>query len=414
MHWDKDKHKFVFEGVLTEGDNGPVLNANTGADPDGLSVADVKAGFEGGIYGWCEGYSAEVAIAEAALDAGSGAGAHEGGVSYFVESLVLPGDTNVPSAFVCIQNCLTKTKMATFSSSDSEWPYTNYESDYTETTDAVDYTWTTDSYQLKQGSDAINQDTLGSGGNIWDCYRMQLVADSDTASLKYDVDDDGTDEYWQAKVKELSTYYQFETGYQEWCNSVFLKDASDAYVQFSAPLRPEYTVTTAASSAKAGVKLNLHYEGFGELHGIPSYCINTDTNEETNCWCSSEAECRAIRHVSEFAIPEGDSVTANGNTYWVKPLESEVRFKQVSGTSASLGVTMGSVTSLPAAVPASLTDADDPSVAANANYAGAWDDTLFDLKASVVKSDDAPAPFTVTEPHVASCADGGSVCPAAA
>jgi hypothetical protein len=336
--------------------------------------------------------------------------------------LVLPGDATVPSAFVCIQNCLTKTKMATFSSSDSEWPYTNYHSYYTEATDAVAYTWTSAVYKLEQGSDTINQETLGSGGNIWDCYRMQLVAASDKASLKAqmwgdndnDIDNDGTDEYWQPKVKELSTYYQFETGYQEWCNAVFLKDSNNAFVQFSAPLRPEYTVTNGASSAKAGVKLNLHYEGFGELHGIPSYCINTDTNAETNCMCSSEAECRAIRHVSEFAIPEGDSVTIGATTYWVKPLESEVRFKQVSGTSASLGVTMGSVTSLPAAVPESLTDADDPAVAANANYAGAWDDTLFDLKASVVKSDDAPAPFTVTEPHVASCADGGSVCPAAA
>ena len=373
LHWDKSLAKFVFEGVVAFGSTGQVLDTSKGTGTE--TAADVQTAFTWGIFGYCEGYNAQISVSLSALGATT-PGTEAGGVTYFTESKVYPGDTSVPTSFACINNCLSATKMASYDSSDSDWPYDLRSSYQTAVGDKIDYTWDPATYELRS-STLINKDTIDSaaaGSALWESFRMDLVATTDLSELE---DDDGS-HYLDFYVREkLTTYYTYETGVPWYFSTVFLKDASNAYVTFSAPLTMEYTVTSAASSAMAGAKFNLKFEGFGNLHGIPGYHVDPNTNEETSGLTTG------ARYVAKFSIPAGDTVQAGGTTYWVKPLESEIRFKSVAGTSSSLGVTLGDATDVPAAKPASMTDADDPSKTDGAKYAGAYSADLFDVKPKV-------------------------------
>ena len=107
----------------------------------------------------------------------------------------------------------------------------------------------------------------------------------------------------------------------------------------------------------------LRYSGFGDLHGLPSYCVNPGTNETVPCGTAN------ARWVPLLSIPDNTDhgiVTVEGEStrYLVKWLEREVRFAPTAGSACS-AIALGDVNDLPGTD--SIIDPSDPS---SADYIG--------------------------------------------
>jgi hypothetical protein len=194
----------------------------------------------------------------------------------------------------------------------------------------------------------------------------------------------GSGTYCDFKSSGLTEYYVFETGRQSWNTSIFLKKADNSYVSFTPPMPAAFTVPANTAGTKpygdfAGAAMNLQFMGFGQLHGIPGTCFSQVDNTPASCGPNT-------RYVPAFSIPSDDNgnVTINGAVKYVKWLERELRFTPVPGTSTSLGITMGNISNLPAAMV--LTgDANDPSVSTNTNiYPGSYGSVDFSKAPAVI------------------------------
>ena len=88
-------------------------------------------------------------------------------------------------------------------------------------------------------------------------------------------------------------------------------------------------------------KYRLHFQGFGQLHGIPGDVWNVDTGVKqgsfVNAWNNS------FRHISRFIIPDGTLLTDSESNiqYKVKALNGEAYLlgKSIDDVKATLGVT---------------------------------------------------------------------------
>jgi hypothetical protein len=128
------------------------------------------------------------------------------------------------------------------------------------------YTWDATNHNLKEGSvafalpsDLSDSDSLD---NIWS---GALVCEADVPS------DTSIDPY--RLQNEVTTYYRFSAGAQNWNKFQGLKDADGAFVKFDAPLELSYTHSTASdfdgNSTQDGKSFRLSYNGPGQLHGMP-------------------------------------------------------------------------------------------------------------------------------------------------
>ena len=118
-------------------------------------------------------------------------------------------------------------------------------------------------------------------------------------------------------------------------------------VPFSSPktlvLEIPETGTVAANypASERGKKYRLHFQGFGQLHGIPGDVWNVDTGIKqgsfVNAWSGS------FRHISRFIIPDGTLLTdpESNIQYKVKALNGEAYLlgKSISAVKSTLGVT---------------------------------------------------------------------------
>jgi hypothetical protein len=167
------------------------------------------------------------------------------------------------------------------------------------------------------------------------------------------------------KVNELDVYYQWETGPNSSNQFAAVKDSSNAFVTFDAPLQVTYDVPNNPAMYKeyAGKGIVLQYGGFGELWGLPGICVSPQTNQEVAC------DGGDVRYVPSFVIPKDATtgkVTADGTTYLVKWLEREIRFAR-----KNLAVCNGAGLTIPTGM--TLPTADDlknPSDPASSIYIG--------------------------------------------
>jgi len=148
----------------------------------------------------------------------------------------------------------------------------------------------------------------------------------------------------------FTTYYRWETGPNAWKKLTVLVDSSDnSTVNFDPPMSVKYTHSgTTSNSGKSydNTTFYLDYGGFGDLWGIPSFCIDKKTGEKASC-----AADQSTRWIQEFVIPATSMVTQtkDGSThYMVKPLQIEQSMKQASSASVctAAGVSLGEL-SLP-------------------------------------------------------------------
>ena len=157
---------------------------------------------------------------------------------------------------------------------------------------------------------------------------------------------------WQARGG-LDTFYVWQTGTDDWQKLTVLVDSDNTSVTFDPPMIVKYT--HSGTSSNSGKNYNdssfyLEYGGFGDLWGVPSYCVSTTTGEKTSCADTSQGN---VRWVNEFVVPATTVVTLAGGTteYVVKPLEIEQTMPEASGEASDCtgaGLSLGGV-SLPSA-----------------------------------------------------------------
>jgi hypothetical protein len=160
--------------------------------------------------------------------------------------------------------------------------------------------------------------------------------------------DNTTVEPWRVR-EEMSNFYVWETGPKPWNKLEVLVASDNSSVKFDPPMNVKYTHSgTGSNSGKSfdNASFYLEYGGFGNLWGLPSFCISRKTGDKVSC-----ANDGTTRWVDEIMIP-ADSIatqTKDGSThYMVKPLEIEQTMKKASSSSVctAAGLSVGGM-SLP-------------------------------------------------------------------
>ncbi len=289
-------------------------------------------------------------------------------VVFFSEDMVYPDQLTQDLNLVCFENCPDPSNIngATpyFTDSTPESPSNILYQDVAPSS-ATNYAFTFDAAGMVlkySGSNVVL--TSADSPNEWGVTSGPLfVPTTDNLNaLACDWDTTGsTTCAWQA-WSNLSEFYTWETGLNEWNRFTALKDANNNFLTFDPPLPVEYTHTqtdtTKPDYKYNGSKFYLEYNGFGDLFGIPGKCVDLDSGEDESCDETS-------RWVPELTIPDGSEVvdsTDGTTTYLVKALEKEQRMKAVATTSCSgLSTTTYSLPSIDDWVDPAIGDAPEVS-----------------------------------------------------
>ena len=153
---------------------------------------------------------------------------------------------------------------------------------------------------------------------------------------------------WVAR-DAFSTFYTWETGPMAWNKLTVLVDSDNNSVKFDPPMNVKYTHSgTGSNSGKSydNGSFYLEYGGFGDLWGLPSFCISRKTGEKVSC-----ASDDTTRWIDEIMIPANSIATQTKDAtthYMVKPLEIEQTMKKASSSSVctAAGLSLGGL-SLP-------------------------------------------------------------------
>ena len=407
-YWDASAQKFKIVGSQSCGSSGcftSVINppiAATALQVAANNSPDSNAANTWGLWGWSQSLGS-LSIPASTLNASS-PGSEPNGIRYLTETLVKPGDTTVPTSLKCVQDCPTAVRMTAFVLNPSNDPSVTSPFDATTINQwsgvatPLTYTWTPSTYQLKDTTSAeissalfanitsANKTLLEKTNFNWGIRSGALVDAAGThftsgGAMDCDGSGGGTN-YCDYKASDLDEYYRFETGVQDWNTAVFLKNSNGSIVSFSSPIEASFQVPNESAYGQyAGALMNLQFQGFGDLHGIPGRCVNPYTNVEASC----DADTKWF---PAFSIADGTAITIDGSTKYVKWLDRELRFAPVAGSASSLGVTLGAASSLPAAITSTScsdsTDTANPCNSSSANYPGAFSYEYFKKSPSVI------------------------------
>ena len=361
MYWDDEHGQFAVTAMMTCGQNGC-----TSQELPQQEVASLAYFIShGGVRGSSQVLGGEVFIDLNGASDPLDANAVE--VIYRTQDLVYPSD--LPATLYCVNNCPTAASIASYfapGSSDNS-PYTLATfNNWMPTVAGNVVTYTSDhSTALLTDSnggaitftdrDALSQHPQFSFG-VRTGRLFTTLADAECTT--------GSGTYCDNLVNNLAVYYQWETGANNWNQFAAVKDSSGVFVEFDAPLQVTFNVpSTSAFGEYAGTSIVLQYGGFGNLWGIPGYCVSRQTNEPLGC------ENQDARYVPLFVVPFDQTtgvVSADGTNYLVKWLDREIRFarKAPSVCDAASLTASGSVT-----LPTS-SDLRNPSDPTSAIYIG--------------------------------------------
>ena len=271
-------------------------------------------------------------------------------VNFNTRESVFPGDS-VPSKLACYSNCPNPATMASGNQSTAFYDFQG--TDNASATNAYMYSFdnTTSGMVLKQDNDSASVVLASANSNFPHGMHSGILFDNTTAnynSLRCSWDNNSICP-WDGRT-DLSNFYTWETGTNDWNKLTVLVNTSDnSSVKFEPPMSVKYTHSgTGSNSGKSydTSSFYLEYGGFGNLWGLPSFCISKKNGDKVSC-----ANDDSTRYVEDIMVPAYGDVTqtADGSTnYIVKPLEIEQTMKKASSASVctDAGLAFGDI-SLP-------------------------------------------------------------------
>jgi hypothetical protein len=352
LYWDQGTGAFKVTAVM-DCSNGPCQTTSLQTEQ---TVQPSFFAPRGGLRGWSQSLGGElfIPLGMGSVDAASVQ------VAYRVQELVYPAD--MPATLHCMRDCPTGASLGAFFAEGSQAasPYAGASfNNWMPTADAgvVHYTMHAASATMRDGTDApvvfADAQALATRPAYRNGVRSgRLFTDLEAARCPQDAT-----RLCEFQVENMPTYYQWETGANNWNQFAGLKDGNGAVVPFDAPLAVNYTVPAGAQYGEyAGKTIVLQYGGFGQLWGIPGQCVSPQTNDPVSC------DRPEARYVPAFVIPFDETlgrVQAGSRTLLVKWLEREIRFaRKALNVCTTAGITLPTGLALPTA--AGLADPSDP------------------------------------------------------
>lgn len=138
-------------------------------------------------------------------------------------------------------------------------------------------------------------------------------------------------------VENAPVYYTYETGPNPY-NQYMSLSRNGTAVTFDPPITFSLTTSTSNTTLKTGNTLlgsviQLQYNGFGELQGVPGTCINMSNNQPIACGQANNTN--PVRWVPAFSIKDGTELVKAGTSYYVRYLDRELRFAKVADSDCS-------------------------------------------------------------------------------
>jgi hypothetical protein len=347
MHWDNANGQFVVTG-MQDCSNGPCVV--TSISPAVAINTGALAGVP--LSGWSDAFGGNIDIPIA------GGSNHAGTdpVYYYSQSQVIPGSSSAPSALYCVSNCPTAASIGSFKTGGGS-PFDSGTTQYSGYGN-TQVTYSFDSGGLKETSTPI---TVTDTNVLTGQYQYGVMTGRlfDAALAGSSCPSGAT----YCEPPQPSVYYTWQTGADQWTQTMWLTRSSDgSVVKFDPPETVSYTVPSgSAYGTWAGKHVQLQFDGFGNLDGIPGHCVSAENNQDVDCSTAN------ARYVPAFALPDGATMTLPGSNtpLIVKALNTEMRLKQVTCSTTNLPTPTTNV-SLPTSA-----GLHDPSNSADSDYIGA-------------------------------------------
>lgn len=323
MYWDNTAGVFKVSGVMNCSNNGCQTQ---GISPE-IAVDASKWSTMGGVQGWSQSLGGEMYIGLAGVSGAVNSSSIT--VVYRTQDLVYPAQMAAIPTLYCVRDCPTASSLAAYFAQGSQlqWPFvTATANNWQPTAPSNVVTYQTDAATALL-NDAASQAVTFTDAEAYSQhpqYQNGIRSGRLFPTLAAAECSLGSGTYCDAKVNDLDVYYQWETGANSYSQFAAVKDSSGTFVHFDAPLLVNYTVPNGAAYGQyAGTSLVLQYGGYGDLWGVPGYCVSPDTNAVVQCGDGT-------RYVPSFQIPfdtvSGVATGAGNTTYYIKWLDREIRF----------------------------------------------------------------------------------------
>ncbi len=331
MQWNSNganAGKFTVNGVQSCSNTG--CNTTTFTD-----VPVVGSNFNtAAISGWSNSFGGSINIPSAGR-------AHIAGdsVSYFTQSLVIPGSASAPTTLFCLSNCPDVASIAaanTGAAATSPFNATTANQWFNAPTNVnVSYTFGSNGLMIGTTPMTITNATYFTNNTMYS-FGVQSGNLYDTA---FTACPGGSPFTGLCQPSDPAAYYTWQTGTNQWSQSLWLTNAAtSAVIAFDPPQNVSYTIPTGTTYGTwAGKTIMLQFNGFGNLQGIPGHCVNPVDNTVVTCSTPN------VRYVPEFSIPDAGTMTLGSTPLIVKALNAEIRLKNLgpgNATPACSGMTL--------------------------------------------------------------------------
>jgi hypothetical protein len=335
MYWDDTNATFKVDGQMNCGNSGCQIASLPAEQPVALSFFSNL----GGLQGWSQSLGGEVFIDLHGVALISNSDLIN--VVYRSQDLVYPEDMAALGALYCLRDCPTAASMSAYFGQSQQSPVQSpmlLANNWNGVVSGNQVAYTTAAGVLKDAlSNSVvftDQSALSNFQQYQNGVRSgRLFTSVDLTAGSVDCDNQ-PGSLCDYKVNSLDVYYVWETGANSWNQFAGVKDGSNHFLHFEAPLQLNYTVPAGSQYGEyAGKSIVLQYGGFGDLWGIPGHCVSHLTNQTVDCGAQSDD----IRYVPAFIIPSTSNQVSDGtHTYLVKWLEREIRFarKDMNANSA--------------------------------------------------------------------------------
>ena len=254
-------------------------------------------------------------------------------LSYRTRDMVAPSASGAPASLTCVSMCpksgTALTSVFPGSQQSMPDPFMSQSWSPVLTASANAYTFSAGMLSGSNGTvDASGVAKADLGNYQWGLTSGSMLDSADISVAKCDANgmaNSSGDYVCPGLVDKADVIYQWETGPNQW-NQYF----GATGVTIDPPKSLIFTATSnnirAADISKyVGNDVQLQFNGFGELQGIPGKCVDSNTNQLADC-------SQNTRWVPGFDIKDGSTVVGDSSTYFVKYLERELRLGQLTGS----------------------------------------------------------------------------------